>query len=73
MKLSKKVIQNGIGIFVMFMGILFGSSMSVNSQDPGNDCGVCDWEDGVNFCNFNYYGDCGGNDGGPCGSVSCGS
>lgn len=48
-------------------------AMALASGNTG-PCGTCDYDPGtgLEFCNFNWNtGQCGGNDGGPCGSVSC--
>lgn len=54
------------------IGVFSTTTEARNVEDP---CGTCDyWSDGeheIHFCNFNFYGDCGGNNGGPCGGVPC--
>lgn len=48
-------------------------AMALASGNTG-PCGTCDYDSGTNleFCNFNWPGTCGGNDGGYCGGVACG-
>lgn len=59
-------------LFVVGLGIGLISTSDVNGSSY---CGRCTYEPTIDmyFCNatFTFYTECGGNNGGPCGSVPC--
>lgn len=72
MENSTKFVQVLILTVVMAFGVVAGTSF--NAYANPEPCGTCDYDDatGLEFCNFNWdTGQCGGNDGGPCGGVAC--
>lgn len=80
MDYSKKYLQILIVTVVMALGITAGASINVYAQASPEistntiDCGRCDRADQMDltFCNFDHnFGECAGNDGGPCGGVGC--